>query len=241
MIFLINEVLLNGKKSKAKKSKENKRIENKDQRRYLFTKSNFQDRQPAFNGDIRVVNKKRENQRFRDRDNRYNRNKKKFDNNKDNGNGGNKRFGSEIKVVSTNVTKEDVKTKDVKKETGSRNRTQNYQKPKETPKPVQNNSRKIYSDNKNLLPYQMKPAGKEKCSICDKMIEDMPNAIIDRKDNKFYHFTCVVNKLSKENPLETKQRMVYLGSGAFGVIENAFNDGSYKFLIKKKIQFAFDK
>ena len=201
------------------------------------------------------MNKKRENQRFRDRDNRFNRNKKRFESNKDNGssNTNTKRFGSEIKSVSTNVTKEEIKPKEVKQDTVSRNRerdrdrdrnrdrSQSYQKPKETPKPAQTNSRRIYSDNKNLLPYQMTPVNKEKCSICEKLIEDMPSAIVDKKDNKFYHFTCVTNKLSKENSLEIKQRLVYLGSGAFGVIENAFNDGSYKFLLKKKIQFALDK
>ena len=87
----------------------------------------------------------------------------------------------------------------------------------------------------------MTPINKEKCFICDKSIEDMPSAIIDQKDSKYYHFNCVISKLYRENVIEQKQRLVYLGSGAFGIIENPKNDNSSRFVIKKKIQFALDK
>ena len=179
------------------------------------------------------MSKRRGKNRYKE--SRYNKSKKSNENNS-------KKFGAEIKVVSTNITKEEVKENQIKNEAPAKKKSENYNKSqREELKSNQTSSKKIYNDNKNLLPYQLSPLNKEICSICQKMIDDMPNAIISQKDNKFYHFNCVISILSMENTLEQRQRLVYLGSGAFGIIENPANDSSSKFIIKKKIQFILDK
>ena len=66
----------------------------------------------------------------------------------------------------------------------------------------------------------------------------MDSSIKDNKTNHYYHFNCVINEIKKDNVLEQKQRIVYLGSGAFGIIEDADQEpNSHKFIIKKKIQY----
>ena len=66
----------------------------------------------------------------------------------------------------------------------------------------------------------------------------MASSIKDQKNKKYYHFNCVMENLKKDNMVNPKERIVYLGSGAFGIIENLEpSTNSHKFVIKKKIQF----
>ena len=66
----------------------------------------------------------------------------------------------------------------------------------------------------------------------------MESSIKENKKNQYYHFNCVMDEIKKDNVVESKQRIVYLGSGVFGIIEDLEPDtNNHKFIIKKKIQY----
>jgi len=158
-----------------------------------------------------------------------------------------KRNGSEIKVVSTNVTKEE--SKDTKSTPQFKQREQKprpeafkrFKREESRNNNTNNNSsyaarKERSSAFKENAPFHVNTFEKSKCTFCEKLIDDMSSAIFDKEKNQYFHFNCVMNKLGDENSIQVKERVVYLGSGAFGIIENQDNNSS-KFLIKKKIQF----
>jgi hypothetical protein len=162
--------------------------------------------------------------------------------------GNKKSFGSvkrnsEIKVVSTNVTKEKEESKNPPKqsfrERQGRSRSDNYNNRgrEEAKKSFPPKPRRNLEAYKNIMSFQPKTLDKEKCTICTKLIDDMPSAIFDKEKNEYYHFNCVLTKVESENKIEGRERIAYLGSGSFGIIENTGGNSSSKFSIKKKIQF----
>lgn len=162
-----------------------------------------------------------------------------------------KKYSNDIKVVSTNVSK-DKKNKENKEKKDKKisflstkktsnirtNKNKKFDRPKKTEnlnKSIPNKKAEIKS---NIMQYKLKGTDKQICSKCNRIIEDMDSSIKDTNNNKYYHFNCILNEIKKDNVLTAKQRIVYLGSGAFGIIENLSTDNnSCKFVIKKKIQF----
>ena len=89
--------------------------------------------------------------------------------------------------------------------------------------------REKHDENKVLL----------KCAICSQDIQDPSSAIALREDmGNPAHFDCVLKKIKENETLGDKQQVVYLGSGAFGIIESVSgNNQSPNFKIIKKIEF----
>ena len=78
-----------------------------------------------------------------------------------------------------------------------------------------------------------------KCGICSQNIQDPSSAIALREDmGNPAHFDCVLKRIKENETLGEKQQVVYLGSGAFGIIESVSGSNqSPNFKIIRKIEF----
>ena len=72
------------------------------------------------------------------------------------------------------------------------------------------------------------------CSICNKTIRDISAAMTDIETDKPAHFDCIIKKLSDSETIGKQEKMIYLGSGNFGIVKIINNK---KFEIIKKIQY----
>ena len=80
-----------------------------------------------------------------------------------------------------------------------------------------------------------------KCGICQQDIQDPSTAIaLPDAERNPAHFDCVIKKIKENENIGEKEQVVYLGSGAFGIVENVSgNQGNQgpNFKIIKKIDF----
>ncbi|HBD94352.1 MAG: hypothetical protein A2015_00330 [Spirochaetes bacterium GWF1_31_7] len=93
-------------------------------------------------------------------------------------------------------------------------------------------------DRKKLSPYLTQSHASEVCSICNKNITNMATVIFDEENENYSHFDCVYDKVKERCTLGENERIVYVGNGAFAVLEDYKEAGVYKFRIKQKIQMV---
>ena len=91
---------------------------------------------------------------------------------------------------------------------------------------------------RNFAPYTVVKAESVVCPICEKKIENMADTITDRRSGKPAHFVCVHDELMKTLKLNDNQRLSYMGSGIFAVIEDVSEEGKTKFKIKEKFEYV---
>ncbi len=148
---------------------------------------------------------------------------------------------STFKSVSTNI-------KGSNKTSGSNNKNSGFNNNKkiETPQTVKiitvKREEKSAQRNSRLKPiYKINSLSSVTCSICGKVINNMSSSISDNNRDECYHFECVTNLLRKKLDIKPNQRLTYLGSLNFGVIEdNKDVNAKVKFSIKQKVQFVRD-
>jgi len=87
--------------------------------------------------------------------------------------------------------------------------------------------------NRRSRPQQERPNGPD-CPVCGKPIRDVSAAMTDPSGDKPAHFDCVVKILSEKETLGNQEKVIYLGSGQFGVVKILNNR---KFEIVKKIPY----
>jgi hypothetical protein len=75
------------------------------------------------------------------------------------------------------------------------------------------------------------------CPICGKSVYDLSTAIsASRESSEPAHFDCVLERVTASESITAGEKLVYLGSGAFGVVE--FKDKSDSaFSVKRRIQW----
>jgi hypothetical protein len=75
------------------------------------------------------------------------------------------------------------------------------------------------------------------CSICGKAVYDLSTAIsASREMGEPAHFDCVLERVIASETLAAGEKLVYLGSGSFGVVE--FKDKvDSAFQVKRRIQW----
>jgi hypothetical protein len=75
------------------------------------------------------------------------------------------------------------------------------------------------------------------CPICDKPVYDLSTAVSSsREAGEPAHFDCVLERVAASESLAAGEKLVYLGSGAFGVVE--FKDKNESaFSVKRRIQW----
>ncbi len=72
------------------------------------------------------------------------------------------------------------------------------------------------------------------CSICNKQLFDMSNALANRTDGTPVHFDCALEKIKAEETPGPMEHIAYIGKGSFALIE--YKDKSMSsFFIKRKI------
>lgn len=75
------------------------------------------------------------------------------------------------------------------------------------------------------------------CPICEKPVHDLSSALgSDRETGLPAHFECVYERITAAENLSPGEKVVYLGSGSFAVVE--FKDGKEAaFVVKRRIQW----
>jgi hypothetical protein len=75
------------------------------------------------------------------------------------------------------------------------------------------------------------------CPLCGKPVYDLSTAIAtNRETSDPAHFDCVLERVAASESLASGEKLVYLGSGAFGVVE--FKDKNESlFTVKRRIQW----
>jgi len=75
------------------------------------------------------------------------------------------------------------------------------------------------------------------CVWCEKPIRELSTAVCDPETGKAGHFDCAVNRLAETERLDKDDKVIYIGSGRFGVIGFANPQNPKKFKIKKVLEW----
>jgi hypothetical protein len=74
------------------------------------------------------------------------------------------------------------------------------------------------------------------CSVCEKNIRDLSSAIKEPESGKPAHFDCIIKKIAENEPVKEHEKIVYLGSGKFAVIESD-NNQNKNFKVLREIDY----
>jgi hypothetical protein len=75
------------------------------------------------------------------------------------------------------------------------------------------------------------------CPLCEKPVYDLSTAVsASREAADPAHFDCVLERVSASETLAEGEKLVYLGSGCFGVVELKDKSES-AFQVKRRIQW----
>lgn len=86
--------------------------------------------------------------------------------------------------------------------------------------------------NRNNRPYKEKPVvNGPDCAVCGKAIRDVSAAMNDPAGEKPAHFDCVLKMLTEKEELGNQEKVIYLGSGNFGVVK-VYNNKKFEILRK---------
>ena len=107
---------------------------------------------------------------------------------------------------------------------GGRNRNQNW---KRSRRPRQ----------KDAFPGKDVP----KCPQCGQNVRDVLTAIALSEGEQPTHFDCVIKKISDEEELLPKEKVIYLGNGTFGIVKFKNQSDPRQFTIRKKVQVEHEK
>lgn len=70
------------------------------------------------------------------------------------------------------------------------------------------------------------------CAFCGEKIDNIASAIKGSNADEFFHFDCIIKKLSQEEKLNEGEKISYIGRGSFGIIGK---DEEGKLIIRKTI------
>jgi hypothetical protein len=75
------------------------------------------------------------------------------------------------------------------------------------------------------------------CPACGKPVYEINSAIAERESGLPAHFDCIITRLIEQEKPAPTERVIYLGAGAFALIEVGPTPNMTKFTIKKRIQY----
>lgn len=76
-----------------------------------------------------------------------------------------------------------------------------------------------------------------KCPVCGKLIRDIYSAVSYSVTQTPAHFKCVIEELKKVNEVKDNEKICYLGSGSFGIVQFRRPDSQMRLFIRKRIQY----
>jgi hypothetical protein len=74
------------------------------------------------------------------------------------------------------------------------------------------------------------------CPWCGKQIIDITTAITDKDSGLPVHFDCVIERITKTEPLDANDSVCYIGGGRFGIIHYNNPPDTKNFVIKKVLE-----
>ena len=102
------------------------------------------------------------------------------------------------------------------------------------------NKKTIEEYEKIYLSNKMKDKSEKAiCPICDEPIYIPEEAITHNVTNKLAHFECILKEIKNNNEeeMEENDKIVYLGSGTFGIIQERKNSKGTKLFVRKRINY----
>ena len=106
-----------------------------------------------------------------------------------------------------------------------------------TDKPYKKRRKRYKSGYKKPERPQMRPEECPDCPICGKIVRNLNIAIEEKNSHEPAHFECVMRQLSAEIDLKPQEKLHYLGSGYFGIIQLKEGKGLSSYSIKEKFQY----
>ena len=81
------------------------------------------------------------------------------------------------------------------------------------------------------------------CPICNEPIYIIEEAIRHNATGELAHFECILNEIRDNNisEMEEEDKIVYLGSGTFGIIQERQNGKTSRFFVRKRINYENKK
>jgi len=76
-----------------------------------------------------------------------------------------------------------------------------------------------------------------KCPICGKVIRNIYSAVSYNVTQTPAHLKCIIEELKKTNDLKENEKICYLGSGSFGIVQFRKPDSQMRLFIRKRIQY----
>lgn len=146
---------------------------------------------------------------------------KKFNNNKENNNNNNNK-----KFYNGNNNK--------------KNKNNFYNKKKYHNNQYKYQEKSIEEYEKNYLKRRMKEdVERLLCPICEKPIYIIEEAIRHSASGELAHFECVLNEIKENNisDMQEEDKIVYLGSGTFGIIQERQSGKNTRFFVRKRINY----
>ncbi|WP_304354295.1 hypothetical protein [Brachyspira innocens] len=77
------------------------------------------------------------------------------------------------------------------------------------------------------------------CPICNEPIYIIEEAIRHNGTGELAHFECILNEIKENNSseMEEEDKIVYLGSGTFGIIQERQSGKNTRFFVRKRINY----
>lgn len=81
------------------------------------------------------------------------------------------------------------------------------------------------------------------CPICNEPIYIIEEAIRHNATGELAHFECILNEIKENNlsEMEAEDKIVYLGSGTFGIIQERQSGKNSRFFVRKRINYENKK
>ncbi|QEN07537.1 hypothetical protein EXM22_05865 [Oceanispirochaeta crateris] len=102
--------------------------------------------------------------------------------------------------------------------------------------PRKNNRNRNYKGRKKTSQTISYTGPAVSCSLCEKNIRDLSSAIKERDSGLPAHFDCIIKKIAENETLKEQEKIVYLGSGKFAVIQTE-NNQNKNFKIVREIEY----
>ncbi len=75
------------------------------------------------------------------------------------------------------------------------------------------------------------------CPFCSKEIKEPLTSLLEKESMKKAHFECILSQIAKIYQLNGREKIYYIGNGAFGVIEEKRFKNKVKINIRERFQY----